>query len=310
MGRPTNPVTGLPYASQRVRRGDFGRALAEFWADGPKSETPPGHWNVIANGVADSPTTTRKLFGSGASVDALSWDVHVSLTLNGALHDAAITAWDIKRRTTCARPISLIRWMGGNGQSSDPAAAKYAANGLPLVPGVIEVITKESSAPGQRHADLAPFVGQIAIYAWRSEPGDRTQQTSGAGWIRAIDWMPYQRRNFVTPAFPGFISGHSTFSRAGAEVLAAITGSAFFPGGLGEYVLPRNASLSFELGPSTDVRLQWATYYDAADQAGQSRLWGGIHVYQDDFTGRTLGRLVGLDAVALAQKYFDGTAVP
>ena len=40
---------GLPYEPNLVNQADFGRALAEFWADGPKSETPPGHWNVIAN---------------------------------------------------------------------------------------------------------------------------------------------------------------------------------------------------------------------------------------------------------------------
>src|SRR5439155_14447610 len=41
-GHPMNPLTGLPYAPQVVKRGDFGRVLAEFWADGPNSETPPG----------------------------------------------------------------------------------------------------------------------------------------------------------------------------------------------------------------------------------------------------------------------------
>jgi hypothetical protein len=122
--------------------------------------------------------------------------------------------------------------------------------------------------------------------------------------------MPYQLRTFVTPAFPGFISGHSTFSRAGAEVLTALTGSAYFPGGLGEYVSARDTSLTFERGPSTEVRLQWATYYDAADQAGQSRLWGGIHVQPDDFVGRKLGHLVGLAAVDRSQHFFDGSAVP
>src|SRR5262249_34948888 len=53
-GWGTNPVTGLPYASNVVQRGDWARVLAEFWADGPDSETPPGHWNVIANGVSDA----------------------------------------------------------------------------------------------------------------------------------------------------------------------------------------------------------------------------------------------------------------
>jgi hypothetical protein len=310
MGHPVNPITGLPYAPARVRRGDFGRVLAEFWADGPKSETPPGHWNVLANQVADSPGFQRRLFGTGTPVDALEWDVKVYLALNGAVHDAAIVAWEVKRAFSTSRPITLIRYMGGKGQSSDPSGPAYHVDGLPLIPGLIEVITAESSAPGERHAHLAHFKGQVAVHAWRGEPGDRLNEVGGSGWVRAIDWMPYQLRTFVTPAFPGFISGHSTFSRASAEVLTSLTGSAYFPGGLGEFVAARNSYLTFEKGPTTDVRLQWATYYDAADQAGQSRLWGGIHVAPDDLMGRTLGKQVGLASIEKARSFFDGSAVP
>ncbi|HEX8697867.1 MAG TPA: vanadium-dependent haloperoxidase [Myxococcaceae bacterium] len=309
-GYPVNPVTGQPYAPARVRRGDFGRVLAEFWADGPKSETPPGHWNVLANQVADSPGFQRRLFGTGTPVDALEWDVKVYLALNGATHDAAIVAWEVKRAASTARPITLIRYMGGKGQSSDPSGPSYHADGLPLIPGLIEVITAESSAPGERHAHLAHFKGQVAVHSWRGEPGDRLNEVGGSGWVRAVDWMPYQLRTFVTPAFPGFISGHSTFSRASAEVLTSLTGSAYFPGGLGEFVAGRNAYLTFEKGPTTDVRLQWATYYDAADQAGQSRLWGGIHVGPDDLMGRTLGKQIGLASIDHSRRFFDGTAVP
>jgi hypothetical protein len=306
-GWTKNPVTGKPYAPEVVRLGDFARVMAEFWADGPKSETPPGHWNVLANAVADAPGFERRLFGKGEPLDPLAWDVHVYLALNGAEHDAAIAAWDTKRRYATVRPISLIRWMGGKGQSSDPNGPSYDPQGLPLVPGLIEIITPESSAPGQRHAALAPFVGQVALRDWLGEPGDRVTQTSGVGWVRAVEWITYQRRTFVTPAFPGFISGHSTFSRAGAEVLAAITGSPYFPGGFAEFVAKKDAYLIFERGPSGDVRLQWASYFDASDEAGQSRLWGSIHIRPDDFAGRRVGHDVGLDAVALARKYFDGT---
>ena len=128
--------------------------------------------------------------------------------------------------------------------------------------------------------------------------------------MRGVDWIPYQRRTFVTPAFPGLVSGHSTFSRAAAEVLTTFTGSAYFPGGLGEFVAPKDEYLVFEDGPSVEVRLQWATYYDAADQAGQSRIWGGIHIWPDDWQGRKLGSLVGIDAASKAKTYFEGTAVP
>jgi len=306
-GWEKNPVTGKPYVPEVVPLADFARVMAEFWADGPNSETPPGHWNTIANTVADAPGFERRLFGQGAPLDPLAWDVHVYLALNGAEHDAAIAAWDLKRRTMTVRPISLVRWMGAKGQSSDPKGPSYDPGGLPLVPGLVEVITKESSAPGQRHSALACFVGEVAVRDWLGEPGDRANQVSGVGWVRAVEWITYQRRTFVTPAFPAFISGHSTFSRAAAEVLAKLTGSPFFPGGLGEYVAPKDKFLTFEKGPTSEVRLQWASYFDASDEAGQSRLWGSIHIPPDDFAGRRVGHRVGLRAMELASRYFDGS---
>ena len=309
-GHAKNPITGKPYAANVVKLGDFARVLAEFWADGPKSETPPGHWNTLANAVADSEGFARQWGGVGPELDPLEWDVKLYLALNGAVHDAAITAWGIKREFAAIRPISLVRYMAGLGQSSDPKGPSYHKDGLPLKAGVVEVITAETTRPGERHAHLSRYVGEVAVQSWRGEPGDRAAETSGVAWIRGIEWMPYQRRNFVTPAFPGFISGHSSFSHAGAEVLASATGSPYFPGGFAEYVAAPGSYLVFEDGPSEAVHLQWATYYDAADQAGQSRLWGGIHIWPDDQVGRTLGAQVGLDAVAHAVAFFDGTAVP
>jgi hypothetical protein len=309
-GRATNPVTGAPYAPQPVKRSDFGRVLAEFWADGPQSETPPGHWDVLANEVADDARLVRRFEGAGPELTPLEWDVKVYVALNAATHDAAITAWEVKRAYTCARPITLVRHMAKLGQSSDPSGPAYNAMGLPLEPGVVEVITEASSAPGERHAHLALHVGEVAVRAWRGEPGDRATEVGGVGWMRAVEWQPYQRRTFVSPAFPGFISGHSTFSSAAAEVMSQITGSPYFPGGFHEFVAPATRYLVFERGPTTDVRLQWASYQDAADQAGQSRIWGGIHISPDDFVGRRLGRDVGTDAYARVRTYFDGSAVP
>lgn len=308
-GHPRNPATGQKYAPELVKRGDFARVLAEFWADGPRSETPPGHWNTLANGVADSEAAPHKLFGSGAALDPLAWDVHVYLTLNGAVHDAAIAAWELKRKYQTARPITLVRYFGALGQRTDPSLPSFDARGLPLVDGLIELITDESSRPGERHAELRRYIGEIAVRSWRGEPGDRAHEHGGVGWARAIEWMPYQRRTFVTPAFPGYVSGHSTFSRAAATVLATLTGDDFFPGGLASFTA-NPGYLVFEQGPSARVELQWATYYDAADQAGQSRIIGGIHVQRDDFDGRRIGALVGERAVDRVRPYFDGTATP
>ena len=304
-GHPVNPATGLPYASNIVRRGDFARVLAEFWADGPNSETPPGHWNVLANTVSDNPAFVKRLAGTGPLLDDLEWDVKVYFALNAAVHEAACAAWSLKRFYDGGRPIEYIRGMGQLGQSSDRSSASYHPLGLPLVPGLIELVTSATAQAGQRHAGLP--VGKVAILAWPGQPDDPTNQHSGARWILPANWLPYQKKTFVTPAFPGYISGHSTFSRSAAEILTAVTGSPFFPGGLGLFNAPSNTFLTFEKGPSQSIQLQWGTYFDAADQAGLSRLWGGIHVSVDDLSGRRSGSACGQMVWALAQKYFDGS---
>ncbi|HEU4354244.1 MAG TPA: vanadium-dependent haloperoxidase [Actinomycetota bacterium] len=305
-GHATNPDTGEPYAPEVVNRGDFTRALTEFWADGPKSETPPGHWNVVANAVSDSPGFGFRIGGAGPEVDRLEWDVKLYLALNGAVHDAAVAAWGAKGYYDTARPISMIRYMGGLGQSSDPDGPAYDPDGLPLVKGLIEVITHRTTAPGGRHEELAGHEGEVAIHAWAGNPEDRETQTGGVAWILATEWVPYQQPTFVTPAFAGYISGHSTFSRAAAEVLTGITGSPYFPGGMSEWTVPAG-SLEVEAGPTQDVTLEWATYYDAADQAGISRLYGGIHIAADDFAGRRVGSECGIAAWEQAQRYYGGT---
>jgi hypothetical protein len=304
-GHDVNPETGEPYGPNVVRRGDFERALAEYWADGPQSETPPGHWNTIANEISDSPGLELRIEGRGPVVDRLEWDVKLYLALNGAVHDAAVAAWGAKGYYDSPRPISMIRYMGGKGQSTDPSGPSSDPDGLPLVPGLVEVVTRASSAPGERHAKLADHVGEIAIRAWSGPPEEPAGERNGVGWIRAVEWVPYQLPTFVTPAFAGYVSGHSSFSRAAAEVLTGFTGSSYFPGGIYEWQVPAG-SLRIEDGPSEDVALQWATYFDAADAAGISRLYMGIHVAPDDLGGRKIGSQCGKAAWRLAERYFDG----
>jgi hypothetical protein len=308
-GHVVNPATGQPYAPDLVNQGDFARALTEFWADGPKSETPPGHWNVVANTVSDELDPNLKIGGVGEPVDRLEWDVKLYLALNGANHDAAVAAWGLKGHYDSVRPISMIRYMGSLGQSSDPSLPSYDRRGLPLEPDLIELITAETTDASGRHAALAGHEGEIAIRAWTGNPADPATGVGGVDWIRAVEWVPYQQPTFVTPSFPAFTSGHSTFSRAAAEVLTGFTGSEYVPGGLDQWVT-RAGTLKVEQGPTTDVPIQWATYYDAADLAGISRLYGGIHISLDDFNGRIIGSQCGKDAWALAQRYYAGQVRP
>lgn len=304
-GHEVNPATGMPYEPNPTDLADYTRVIAEFWADGPDSETPPGHWNVLANELSDAlATADLRIGGAGAAVDRLEWDTKLYIALNGALHDAAIAAWGSKSHYDYVRPISMIRYMGNLGQSSDPDGASYHPDGLPLDDGLVEIITEESSAAGERHGHLAGWVGDVAVRGWLGQPAVPGARVSGVGWILAVSWLPYQQPTFITPAFPAYVSGHSTFSRSAAVVLSGFTGSPFFPGGLATHIV-EPGGLRHEQGPSRPVILQWATYADAADEAGLSRLYGGIHVPADDLEGRKLGAEVGRLAWERAQVLYE-----
>ena len=301
-GYRQNPVSGLPYTPQLVPRGDYVRVLAEFWADGPDSETPPGHWFTILNYINDQPENEKKFAGKGVPLDNLEWDVKSYLVLGGAMHDSAISAWGVKGYYNYVRPISAIRYMVNKGQSTDINLDNYHPEGIPLIQGFIESVSQGDSLALVNSENI----GKIKIKAWKGKHfvGDPETDVAGVDWILGEEWVPYQRPSFVTPPFAGYVSGHSTFSRAAANVLALITGSNFFPGGMGAFDAEKNEFLVFENGPSTKLTLQWATYQDAADQCSLSRIWGGIHPPIDDIPGRLIGHEVGIAAFEKASEYF------
>jgi len=307
MGHTLNPYTNAPYAPQMVKRADYARVLAEFWADGPDSETPPGHWFTILNYVSDHPLLEKKIGAEGPVVSDLEWDVKSYLALGGAMHDCAVDTWGIKGYYDYVRPISAIRYMAGKGQSSNSSLPNYDPHGLPLIDGFIELIEIGDPLAGSNNENI----GQVKIYAWKGPDfiSDPSTDVAGVGWILGTHWWPYQRGTFVTPPFAGYVSGHSTFSRAAAEVLTLFTGDAYFPGGMGTFDVAQNDFLVFEQGPSEDLTLQWATYRDASDQTSLSRIWGGIHPPIDDIRGRIIGEKIGKEAFNLAKQYFDGDLI-
>jgi hypothetical protein len=218
--------------------------IAEYWADGPNSELPPGHWNLFAQYVSHRDHHGAHTRGIGA-------DVKLFFALTNAVFDASICCWDNKRFFESVRPITAIRYL---------------------------------------------FRGQ-RVHAW----GGPYQ---GTRVIHGKDWFPYQAPTFPTPPFPEYSSGHSTFSAAGAEILKLFTESDDF----GASVTFPAGSSKFESGavPATDVTLQWATFSEAANQAGLSRRYGGIHFEQGDLDGRSAGRRVARQAWAKAQTYIRG----
>ena len=140
-------------------------------------------------------------------------------------------------------------------------------------------------------------LGGHAIEAW--QPNKGTQK------ILATDFVTYQTPNSdPSPPFAEYTSGHSAFSAAAAEILKLATGSDEFGGS----VTFDAGDSRFEPGltPEEEVTLEWSTFSEAADEAGLSRLYGGIHFTDGDEYGRWLGEQVGAAVYDQAQFYING----
>jgi PAP2 superfamily len=167
--------------------------IALFWADGAGTETPPGHWNSIAQALADARGNT------------LEENARLFALLNIATADAAICAWDAKYTFHFWRPVTAIAF---------------------------------------------------------AEP--------------ELNWMSF----IVTPPFPDYVSGHSTFSGAAATVIPLFYGTEDLPFTIGSDFLP-------------DVYRSFATCLDAAEEAAVSRLYGGIHFRSANEDGLQAGISIG-----------------
>ena len=87
-------------------------------------------------------------------------------------------------------------------------------------------------------------------------------------------------------------------------MLKLFTGSDTFRGS----ALIKAGSSKIEPGavPAHNLTLFWDTFTEAADEAGMSRRYGGIHFERGDVAGRELGRMVAFQAYAKALSYFRG----
>jgi hypothetical protein len=205
---------------------DKQKMIAEFWAGGPGTVTPPGIWNIITGSILD----TKYSF--------ISEQINAYHYVNSALFQASIMAWKLKRMNMQSRPIQRIRL---NGNSS---------------------------------------------------------------------WVPYQPSTFITPPFPDFVSGHSTFSSAAAGVLKYIFQTDFIDDLKLEkevlslisplfytksvdarlhniFIFPSTSSI--DSAPVSGCFIGWNNLSEVAQEAGISRVYGGIHVMSSNYAGLLLG---------------------
>lgn len=214
------------------------KLLVEYWADGPDTELPPGHWSLFAQ------------FISQRDNQGIDQDAKMFFAMQNASFDAGIVAWHMKRLYQGVRPITPVRQL----------------------------------MQGQQ------------IFAWGG-PGQPS------GWIPGEKWSPYNPGSNLTPAFPGYVSGHSTFSAASAAVLQAFTGSDRF--GFST-VIPPNFGRVEPGVPQVPTTLSYPTFTDAVQEAGLSRLYAGIHFADDNTIGQGIGYRVGKTVWQKAQFLADG----
>jgi uncharacterized protein DUF6851/vanadium-dependent haloperoxidase-like protein len=216
---------------------DRAKMIAEYWVDGPASETPPGHWNLFAQAV------------SRRDAHSVDDDVKMFFALGNVLLDTSIAVWDCKRVFDFTRPFTAIRFLYG---------------GKP-------------------------------VRAWAG-PGLGTVLMDGN-----------QFRSYIpTPPFAEYVSGHSAFSAASAEILSSFTGSDRF--GLSVTFAPGSSVIEPGITPATPIALSWSTFSEAANEAALSRRLGGIHFQSGDLSARTLGRVVGQLVWTRSLQLFDGSA--
>lgn len=224
---------------------------AEFWSGGPGTVTPPGLWILIAT-----------YFSRHHEINIIS-ELTLYKRITAGLFQASILCWGIKRQMLQERPIQAIR----------------------------RLVNKD-------------------VNNWSSNDT-----------INTNIWMPYQELSFVTPPFPDFVSGHSTFSGVASKILINFFQSSEIPNGkitLSQNIMsiispnfinkcddecnisniliyPQTSFIQTDISdvitmPPTGVCLIWKSLDEMAEDAGKSRVYGGIHYESSNQGGLALGR--------------------
>lgn len=214
-------------------------------------------------------------FVSARDEHTLDQDAKLFLAMGNAVFDAGIATWQAKVEYDYARPVRVIRDLGELGLIGEQG---------------VDELTGEPGFVIDAFGGFDPDTG-VGL-------GTRT--------ILAENFVTFQRPGAdPSPPFAEYTSGHSAFSAAGAQVLRMFTGSDEFGGSLAFAV----ASTQFETGvPAEETLLEWETFTAAADEAGLSRRYGGIHFKDGDLNGRDFGSVVGAEAFKLAQSFINGEA--
>lgn len=170
-------------------------------------------------------------------------------------------------------------WAGGPGTATPPgqwnmiaqAIAENRGNSLlenARMLAVLDVCLADAA--------ITCWTSKYDYELWRPVTAIREADTDGnAATTPDGSWLPLLN----TPAFPSYSSGHSTFSGAASTALAAFFGT---------------DDITFTVPSEVDgvASRSYGSLTHAAEEAGRSRIYGGIHYEFDNQAGLNSGRQI------------------
>ena len=197
-------------------------------------------------------------------------------------------------RTAEQTEIALF-WADGGGTATPPGHWNSIATDVTLSQGTSLLETARTFALlniAMADAGIASWDAKYHYDVWRPIDAIRlADQDGNAVTVADPSWIPLLK----TPPFPAYTSGHSTFSGAAAAVLTSLFGDNM------PFESQSDGHLAAEQRPldaSQIVTRHFSSFDQAAEEAGQSRIYGGIHYRFDDTAGRNIGSQVGNAVVA------------
>ncbi|WP_404710694.1 Ig-like domain-containing protein [Sphingomonas sp. MMS24-J13] len=170
-------------------------------------------------------------------------------------------------------------WADGVGTYTPPGAWAEIATEVAVAKGdSLAQNVKLFAELGVAVADaaIAAWDAKFTYGAWRPDTAiNNASKIGNAAITEDTSWQPL----LIDPAHPEYVSGHSTFSAAAAEVLIAAFGD--------------NVSFSTQSTSLPNVTRSFTSFTQAVQEAGESRIYGGIHFEFSNQDGQALGKKVG-----------------
>lgn len=244
--------------------------------------TTPGQWRPTSNGLPGAlphwGTVTPFVIPSGSAYRAPAAPALGSDAYRATFDEVRSLGSATSALRTAEQTDIAVFWAANAGTVTPPGMWNQVA----------QVVATERNQSVSENARMFAMIGasvadaaisawdtKYAYNVWRPETGIRLADQDGDPLTDADPaWIPL----LTTPNHPSYTSGHSTFSSAAAAALAAFVGDDAF---------------SFTL-TSEGITRTFSSFSGAAAEAGQSRIYGGIHWQFDNQAGLAAGHDVGV----------------